>query len=197
MQLQLLYFHIISCSLLGHKWRNVSFHSRPQQQLPGQTCVEQQCLYKHAPLTLGICPKRLSNVGMYCARPTRFGSVLTLGSDSRFKSKRRREAAAARSGRGSAYLEVVVKVPGFVLPGVAGRRGPLEKSRGVAENHHIIVTTRFRLGNLGCLFFLFFSRLVRSYDERKDSHNTDGSERNTQIFDNTKKPLRKAEADRG
>lgn len=30
----------------------------------------------------------------------------------------------------SSYLEVVVRVPGFVLPGVAGRRGPLEESGG-------------------------------------------------------------------
>lgn len=41
---------------------------------------------------------------------------------SRFQSKRRREAAAAGSGRGlrSSYLEVVVRVPRFVLPGVGG-----------------------------------------------------------------------------
>lgn len=87
----------------------------------------------------------------------------------------------AGSGRGSSYLEVVVRVPGFVLPGVVGRRGPLEESRGVAENHQIIVTNRF----LATWVSSFFQR--GGGFAHRDSHKTHGSNRNTQIFDRPRK----------
>lgn len=51
---------------------------------------------------------------------------------------------------------------------------------GVAENHQIIVTTRF--WKPGLFSFSFLRRFARSDKEQSDSHNSHGSDRNTHMY---------------